>query len=205
MPDDEAAGPFRTACIVLAAGAGARFGEPKAGALLETGPRFIDAVVGTARAAGAEPIVVVVAPGFDAPAGTVAVVNTNSRGEQIASLRLGLARLVSVPVTGTLVWPVDHPYADLDSASAILQAAKQTGAAVVVPIFEGRRGHPVYFARDCWRELATVADGGARAVVHAHAADLHEVRVTHIGVVRDIDTRADMTNGEGTIRNAISR
>ena len=190
--------------MVLAAGAGSRFGEPKAGAILGDGVRFIDAVVATARDAGAEPIIVVIPPGFRAPAGTVAVVNPNARGEQVASLRLGLARLVSVPVAGALSWPVDHPYTDLESTRAIIEAARTTRAPIVVPTFQGRRGHPVYFARDCWRELATVAEGGARSVVHAHAADLHEVPVTHIGVVRDIDTRADMTNGQGARGNAVS-
>lgn len=195
---------LRVACIVLGAGAGTRFGEPKAGALVEPGVRFIDAVVATARRAGADPIIVVVPPGFEAPAGTIVVFNPDARGEQVASLRMGLARLVSVPVAGALAWPVDHPYVPLESVTALLAGIQESGAPVVLPIFEGRRGHPVYFARECWRELATVREGGARAVVHGHAADLHEVPVNHIGVTRDIDTRADMTNGQGAIRNAVS-
>jgi nicotine blue oxidoreductase len=186
--------------VVLAAGAGSRFGEPKAGAMLGPGVRFLDAVVDTARRSGADPIIVVGSPGLEAPAGTVLVINPDARGEQIVSLRLGLARLVSVPVTGALSWPVDHPFVDLESVVAVLEVAERTGAAIVLPTFQGRRGHPVYFARECWRELATGGDGGARAVVHAHAADLHEVPVTHIGVVRDIDTRADMANGQGATR-----
>ena len=195
---------LRAACVVLAAGAGTRFGEPKAGAEVEPGVRFVDAVVAAARVAGADPIVVVVPPGFPAPAGAVAVVNANPRGEQIASLRLGLARLVSVPVDGALAWPVDHPYVDARSARAVLDGASRSRAPIVVPVFGGRRGHPVYFSRDIWRELATVRDGGARAVVHAHAGDVHEVQVDHTGVVRDIDTRADMTNVQGATPNAVS-
>ncbi len=205
MSDSEhPAKTFRVACIVLAAGAGTRFGEPKAGAELGPGVRFIDAVVQTAREAGADPIVVVIPPGFVAPAGTIAVINAKPLGEQIASLRLGLSRLVSVPVAGALAWPVDHPYADLESARAVIEGARRSGAPIVVPTLQGRRGHPVYFSRDSWRELATISDGGARAVVRAHAADLHEVPVTHIGVVRDIDTRADMTNAQGATGNAVS-
>ena len=196
--------PIRAACVVLAAGAGTRFGEPKAGAEVEPGVRFIDRVVESARTAGADPIVVVCAPGFQAPAGCVVVTNADARGEQITSLRLGLARLVSVPVAGALSWPVDHPFADAPSARAVLEGAAQSRAPVVVPIYQGRRGHPVYFSRDTWRELATVREGGARAVVRAHAAEVHEVLVDHIGVVRDIDTRADMTNGQGASGNAVS-
>ena len=46
--------------------------------------------------------------------------------------------------------------------------------------------------------------GGARTVVHAHAAEILEVPVINIGVVRDIDSRADMTNGQGARGNAVS-
>ena len=198
------AAAFGIAGVVLAAGAGTRFGEPKAGAMLRPGVRFVDAVVETARAAGVDPIIVVAPPGLAVPPGTVGATNPDAQGEQIQSLRLGLARLVSVPVDGALAWPVDHPYVDVDSVVAILEGARRTRAPIVLPVFEGRRGHPVYFSRECWRELATVSHGGARAVVHAHAGEILEVPVINIGVVRDIDIRADMTNGQGARRNAVS-
>jgi CTP:molybdopterin cytidylyltransferase MocA len=38
----------------------------------------------------------------------------------------------------------------------------------------------------------TVADGGARAVVHAYGARVHEVPVSDAGVRRDIDTKGDL-------------
>jgi len=119
-------------------------------------------------------------------------------------LRLGLARLTNVPVTGVLVWPVDHPYVAAASVRAILEAARRTGAPIVLPVDGGKRGHPVYFSRGTWRELVTVRDGGARRVVHAYAATLQEVPVSDTGVLRDIDTRSDMTNGEGAIPDAVS-
>ena len=203
-PDRSVTEPSSVACVVLAAGAGTRFGEPKAGALLRPGERFVDAVVETARAAGAKPIIVVASSELPLPPGVVRVTNDNPRGEQIQSLRLGLARLVSVPVQGALAWPVDHPFVDVDSVRAIIDAAKRTRAPIVLPVFEGKRGHPVYFARDCWRELATVSDGGARTVVHLHSNELLEVPVVNIGVVRDIDHRADMTNEQGARRDAVS-
>src|SRR5687768_9766878 len=110
----DAAGPspFGIACVVLAAGAGTRFGEPKAGALLRPEVRFVDAVVETARGAGLDPIIVVGPPGLIVPAGAIGVTNADARGEQVHSLRLGLARLVGAPVGGALAWPVDHPYVE---------------------------------------------------------------------------------------------
>jgi CTP:molybdopterin cytidylyltransferase MocA len=198
------ASPLAIACVILAAGAGSRFGEPKAGAEVRPGVRFVDAVAETARVAGAAPVIVVAPAGLLLPPGTIGVINANPRGEQVHSLRLGLAQLVSVAVGGVLAWPVDHPFVDVASVRSIMDAAKRTGAPIVLPVFEGRRGHPVYFSRDCWRDLATVREGGARAVVHARAAEIVEVSVNNIGVVRDIDTRADMANGQGASGNAVS-
>lgn len=183
---------FPVACVVLGAGAGTRFGEPKAAALLEDGVRFIDAVVATARACGLAPVVTVVAKELTPLAGDRTVVNPNPLGEQIESLRLGLAQLVSVNVVGAIAWPVDHPFVRADTIAAILRIAKERDAPIVVPTRGGRRGHPVYFARDVWRELMTVTAGGARTVVQAYASRLAEVPVPDVGVLRDIDTREDL-------------
>lgn len=183
---------FPFGCVVLAAGAGTRFGQPKAGAIVRDGVRFVDAVVETARLAGADPIIVVVAPGFVAPVGVRTVINADATGEQIKSVRLGLGQLTNSTAIGTLLWPVDHPFVRLESALAVVDAAKRTAAPIVLPVYEGKRGHPAWFVRDTWRELVTVADGGARTVVHAYGPRVLEVRVTDAGVVRDVDTQADL-------------
>jgi len=182
--------PF--AAIVLAAGAGTRFGESKATALLADGRSFLDVVVEHCRTSGADPVIVVVPPETEVPAGARAVVNARPKGEQVASLRLGLAQLANTDATGVLVWPVDHPFARAESALAVVDAARRSGAPIVVPVTEEGRGHPVWFARETWREMMTVADGGARAVVRSYGARVLEVPVGDAGVRRDIDTRDDL-------------
>jgi molybdenum cofactor cytidylyltransferase len=180
------------ALVIVGAGAGTRFGGPKAEATLADGVRFLDAIVEIARSAGLDPIVAVLPPGVAAPAGVRVVTNPNPASEQIASARLGLAQLTSAPVTSALLWPVDHPFVRLESVLAILDAARRTGAHIVVPRHDGRRGHPAWFHRDTWRELMTVADGGARAVIRADASRVSEVPVPDRGVLRDIDTPGDL-------------
>jgi CTP:molybdopterin cytidylyltransferase MocA len=182
--------PF--AAIVLAAGAGTRFGEPKAGATLSGGRRFLDVVAEHCVTCGADPVIAVVSPATDLPAGVRGVVNAKPKDEQVKSLRLGLAQLANTSVDGVLVWPVDHPFARATSGLAVVDAARRTGAPIVVPVHDGKRGHPVWFARETWRELMTVADGGARAVVHAYGVRVHEVPVSDAGVRRDIDTKDDL-------------
>jgi CTP:molybdopterin cytidylyltransferase MocA len=186
---------FPVGAVIVGAGAGTRFGEPKATALLPDGRRFLDAVCATALAAGCDPVIAVLPPDVEAPAGIQVVVNPRPESEQIASVRLGLARLSNTPCVGALLWPVDHPFVDLRSALAVLDGARRTGATIVLPRCGERRGHPAYFARDHWRELLTVADGGARAVIASHAATagaVAEVAVEDRGVLRDIDRREDL-------------
>ena len=187
---------FPVAAVILGAGAGTRFGEPKAGALLPDGRRFVDAAAATARDAGCDPVIAVLPPGTPAPAHSIAVVNTDARGEQVASLRAGLMRLANTPCIGAFAWPVDHPFVTLETLLAVLDTAQRTGAPIVRPEHDATEGvthgHPVFFHRDTWRELMTVPEGGARAVVHAYGARAISVPVRDAGVARNIDTRADL-------------
>lgn len=180
------------AVVIIGAGAGTRFGGPKAEATLDDGRRFLDAIVETAKNAGLDPIVAVLPPGVTAPAAVRVVVNANPKSEQIVSARLGLAQLTNVPVSSALLWPVDHPFVSLESVLAILDGARRTGAHIVVPVHESRRGHPAFFHRETWRELMTIPDGGARGVIHAQPSRVAEVEVRDRGVLRDIDTRDDL-------------
>jgi CTP:molybdopterin cytidylyltransferase MocA len=182
--------PF--AAIILAAGAGTRFGEPKANALLPDGRRFLDVIIEHCATSGASPIIAVIAAGTEVPANVRAVINSKPKAEQVTSLRLGLAQLANTDAAGALVWPVDHPFARAESALAVIDAARRTGAPIVVPVTSEGRGHPVWFARETWRELMTVADGGARAVVHGYGARVLEVPVADAGIRRDIDTKEDL-------------
>ena len=181
-------------CVILAAGAGTRFGEPKATAEWKAGVSFLDAVVELARWSGADPIIAAVPPHVTVPAGARAVINADARGEQVVSLRLALAQLTNAAVDGALVWPVDHPAVAIESVFAVLDAARRTKARIVLPVHEGRRGHPAWFHRDVWRELVTVREGGARAVVHADPSRVLEVPVDDAGILRDIDTREDLAD-----------
>lgn len=178
------------ACIVLGAGAGKRYGGPKADARLPDGTRFVDRIAAVASEAGAGLIITVLPPGIGRPLGTT-VVRGDPDAEQIASLRLGLAQLANTPVTGVLVWPVDHPHVARETVVAVIDAFGGTRAPIVIPTFGGRRGHPSIFARETWRELMTVERDGARGVIHAYEARVVEVDVSDDAVLRNMNTTSD--------------
>jgi molybdenum cofactor cytidylyltransferase len=64
---------------------------------------------------------------------------------------------------------------------------------VAAPFHDGRRGHPVGFGAACFDALATLdGDAGARDVVAAHGDALVRLEVDDPGVLRDVDTAADL-------------
>lgn len=95
--------------------------------------------------------------------------------------------------TGWLILPADLP---LIQAATLLQvaAALQTHD-VVVPVYQGSRGHPVGFGAACGPALlALKGNQGAAPVVRAHAAI--ELIVDDIGCVTDIDTLEDLARAQ---------
>jgi molybdenum cofactor cytidylyltransferase len=100
---------------------------------------------------------------------------------------------------GWLILPADLP---LIQAATLLQvaAALQTRD-VVVPVFEGSRGHPVGFAAACGPALQGLhGNQGAAPVVLSHGAT--ELIVDDIGCVTDIDTLDDLARAEALLQRA---
>lgn len=64
---------------------------------------------------------------------------------------------------------------------------------LVVPAWEGQWGHPVGFQRRFFPALASLTgDRGARSLLHQHETECLILPVTDRGVVRDVDTPADL-------------
>ena len=62
---------------------------------------------------------------------------------------------------------------------------------IVIPVYNGKRGHPVLFDSRYRRELLLVSDQGPREVVSKHDSDILEIRVDTPSVLIDIDTPQD--------------
>lgn len=93
------------------------------------------------------------------------VINPHPEAGMLSSLVLGLGALPD-GLAGFFVCPVDHPRTRAATITDLAAALRRGG--IVVPVHDGRRGHPVLFAADLLDELlAAPADRGARAVVWA--------------------------------------
>lgn len=197
--------------IVLAGGASRRMGVAKAG-LLHDGQTFLARVVGALHGGGIADVVVVSGSAHESvlaalPASDHALVLRNPDPErgQLSSLKVALAtlRTRAARPAAALVALVDHPAIRAETVSVLVEAWSEGtarggtpgGPMIVVPVHEGRRGHPVLFAAGVWDELlATPDELGARAVVHARPERVHEVAVDDPGIRIDVDTPADLAS-----------
>lgn len=175
-------------------------GCPKA--LLPLGEgTFISQVLWTLRRAGLDDLVVItgahdaeIRQAVEALAmpGVRVVHNAHHAEGQIASLRAALHAVDHPGVSAILVALVDHPLVRPETVRRLVDTWVHVRAPVVRPVFEGRHGHPVIFAREVFRALWTApVDEGARAVVRSLGEAVHDEPVDDPGVRADIDTPDD--------------
>jgi molybdenum cofactor cytidylyltransferase len=101
---------------------------------------------------------------------------------------------------GWLILPGDLPLVQAATLRAVAHALAQH--AVVAPMFNGTRGHPVGFSAACRDALLDLkGNQGAASVVHAHVAinAVAYLDVTDEGIVTDIDTLDDLRRAEALL------
>jgi nicotine blue oxidoreductase len=179
----------RVAGLVLAAGAGRRFGGAKAIAELD-GERLVDRAVRTLRDGGVEPVYVVAGAAALDVEGAVVVDNPDWPEGMGSSLRAGLAALDELhsDVEAALVVLVDQPGLTADSVARLATAADGPQA-VAAATYHGRQGHPVLLGRALWPEVTRTATGdvGARVFLRDRAAQVRLVECADVASDADVD------------------
>lgn len=193
------------AAIILSAGESRRMGRPKALLSCEgTGTTFL----GHLLRVTAHPAIgirrVVLGSAADeiqraaALAPEVVVVNQDWQRGQLSSLQAGMRSLPKDATDGILVCPVDHPLISPLLVDQLIKAFRAKGKLIVMPTWEGHRGHPVIFAASLYQELLNAqASVGAREVVWAHQADVYELPTKEKGVTQNIDDPETLRQATG--------
>ena len=178
--------------MIPCSGSSTRMGTSKAMLDVE-GRTFLERVIHAHRAGGCSRVLVAL-PTQDGPvaamaeeAGAEVVLNPSPEDGPIGSLRASL-RVLDDAVEGVCFCPVDHPLIHEDTVQNLIDVFQRSQARLVVPTFNGERGHPVLFGRVLFDELLNDAlPEGARTVVHRHREDIASVPVDDKGTVTDID------------------
>lgn len=181
----------RIAGLVLAAGAGRRFGGPKA--LVElAGERLVDRAVRVLHEGGCEPVYVVAGAVALNVAGATVVENPDWSSGMGSSLRTGLAALPD-DVESVVIALVDQPRIGAEVVRRLVAAASG-GDEVVVATYAGQRRNPVLLSRQWWEHAAAMAadDAGARAFLDARPDLVATVECGDIADPRDVDRVEDL-------------
>lgn len=182
-----------TGAIVLAGGAGTRFGGPGHKLLvpLAGGTTVLGRAVGAAVESAIGPVAVVLgAVGVEdvsLPAGVMVLVNDRWSEGQAGSLQVGLSWARERAMEAVVVGLGDQPGL---TPVAWRQVAAATSTPIAVATYDGRRGHPTRLAASIWPQLPTAGDRGARGLLTAQAELVTEVACA--GEPADIDTVADL-------------
>ena len=180
------------AAVILSGGASSRMGSPKA-LLPYQGRPFLDHLLEATRHPTISVRRVVLGPHAEPIAKSIhlnadeIVINPDWEQGQLSSIH---AAMKSFPpgLDGMLVCLVDHPLISATLVGDLINAFYSSGAPIVLPVHMGRRGHPVLFSAKLFPELlAARLDVGARAVVWAHRAEVHEVPTAEEGCILNLN------------------
>lgn len=180
------------AAVILSGGASQRMGSPKA-LLPYQGRPFLEHLlevtahrnIGVRRivlGAHAEPI----AKEVNLKADEI-VINQDWEKGQLSSIQAAL-RSLPAGTDGILLCLIDHPLISAALIQELIEQFYKTKSPVVLPVYDGRRGHPVIFSAALYDELLRAPlETGARAVVWAHKGEVEEVRTNEEGCVLNLN------------------
>ncbi|MGD0580153.1 MAG: nucleotidyltransferase family protein [Bryobacteraceae bacterium] len=179
------------AAVILAAGSSSRMGTPKA--LLDAGTdtTFLDRLAGVFLDCGCAVYAVLggdaerIAASARRASEIVFILNPNPARGQISSLQCGL-RAAARGAKGVFFTPVDAPGIERDTVLALKNAFGESD--YVVPVFHGKRGHPVLLRASCAEEFLSLPEGAtARDLLQARRSATCQVEVPDSAILDDID------------------
>lgn len=192
----DAPGPIgEVVAVVPAAGESRRFGTWKLLADVGGVP-LVERTLAALLGAGVDRVVVIVRAG-DVFAGATSfgdarvttVVNPDPARGMFSSIQAGLAAAGGDVL---LVLPADMPFVTPATVRAVASRAAATQA-VVVPVHDGRRGHPIAIPGSLRARLAALVPATTlKDALTTVAGERERLDVPDPGILRDVDVPADL-------------
>lgn len=188
-----------TVALLPAAGASRRMGRPKL-LLPFRGGTLVGSLVASLRGGGVSTVVLVTAPGDEdlqawaRDAGVAVAVNPAPERGMLSTILEGLEALGGAAALARrgellLVSPADLPAVRPDTIARLIREATESGAPLALPVYRGKRGHPLAITPELIPEIETLDPAvGLRQLRDRHEAGLLQIEVEDAGVVLDVDT-----------------
>ena len=182
---------YKVGVLLLAAGFSRRFGGAKLAARMPDGRRLIEHTLANIKAA-LDQILIISRPdaldGWEPGNQPLALFYGAEQGMG-ASLAFGVSRLPDWD--GCLVCLADMPL--IAPSTYAFLAEQLTPGNILVPLHDGRRGHPVGFGSHFFPELAKLDDdAGGRRIIETNRQSLRQITVNDPAILQDIDTPEDL-------------
>jgi len=182
--------------IVLAAGESRRMGSQKL--LLPFGGKTVIAhIVDELLRSDIDAVYVVVGHEENriseelSPRPVTVVTNPDYKVGMLSSVRCGLQALPE-QCEKVLVALGDQPAITSELVNHMVQSFIATDKGILVPLYHGKRGHPLIFSIHYRNEIMTCFDNvGLRGLLQAHPDDILELRVSTPAVLSDMDHPED--------------
>lgn len=185
-------------CLLLAAGFSSRFGSPKALTDIQ-GKKLLVRQTEMLFSAGIEQIVIVlgahaeqIRPAIATAPRIKAVYNEHFQQGQTSSVKAGI--LGTPAGSDFLLLPVDFPFVLPGTVSRLTDYFQKNAPLVLIPAYEGRKGHPPVFSHTLRDELLQLDNFlGLNEIIHRHQAEVHLLPVQDKGVLATFNTPEELT------------
>jgi molybdenum cofactor cytidylyltransferase len=119
------------------------------------------------------------------------VTNAQYESGMLSSVRCGL-RSLPRQCRAVLVALGDQPSITTELINQMLQSFETNEKSILVPIYNGKRGHPILFSTVHRNDVLTRYDNvGLRGLLYDHPNDVFELVVSTSSVLSDMDYPAD--------------
>ena len=178
--------------IILAAGEGKRAGGGKLSRVIQGKP-MLRCVVETAIQSGLDDVLLVT--GYERNLGEKIAkhfgikycFNSDYPLGMSTSLKLGLSKVPS-GISAVVVLLGDMPYIQRETLEALINLHKTIGSKIIIPVYNGRKGHPVLISCIYKDEIYNISgDVGAREIIKRHADEVVYLETGDPGILQDID------------------
>lgn len=179
--------------IILAAGESKRMGFPKM-LLPFHDTTMIENVIANVSASSVESTLIILGTEKDRLIEVIKKTtatycyNDNYKEGMLSSVKCGFQNL-SLDIKAVLVFQGDQPYITSDVINRVIEAYKSSGKGIVMPVYNGKRGHPLMIDRKYWNYIEKLEmSEGLRALAYKFSEDVLEVETDCQGILRDFDT-----------------
>lgn len=179
--------------VILAAGESSRMGRPKM-LLPWENSTILETVIWKALSSRSDGVLVVLGADKDKIERLIRrtpvtlAVNENFREGMLSSVRAALEKLPSE--TRAAIFTLgDQPHIPGDTFDKLMDSYDASEKGIVLPTYQGRRGHPILIDLKFKDEILGLDDSvGLRGLLRLHPSEILEVPLDAPGILKDIDT-----------------